>query len=243
MVESILIDMLPAENFWRDLRLTNRPIVEIEDNTIPIVVLGVETVQHGSWVYFRRLIDGRARLPRTQPNGPLTRAFGAIYEKSGDVFRDEIISRCKKMGLQAVPEKASVRGAKIPQGIGPVDAFIFDKPHRRFILAEAKDVSARITPRELKKQRDDFVGNEKNDPECFLSKLHRQEHWFRSHLSGLKEEYGIMPDQEVGIEGVVVVSHPMLWVFSQPDAIPVLDDYEFFRRLKSGKTFIYEPTQ
>ena len=235
------LDMLPSERFWRDIRLTNRPIVEIEEGMIPLVVFGVETVQQGMQRYFQLLTDTRLNLLGFKPKGPISRAFGTINEKAGNFFRDEIISACRKMGLQAEPEKARIGDIGIPKEIGPVDVFIYDKPHSRFILVEAKDVSGRITPRELRRQKEQFIGRGKGDTKCFLGKLYAQENWYRAQLSELRQEYGVSPDQEITVEGVIVVSHAMMWVFSQKDDIPVLDDYEFFRRVKDGKELVYRP--
>ena len=242
MLGSSRNDMLPSEKFWRDLRLTNRPIVEVKEGGVPLVILGVETVQQGSQVYFQLLTEGRVQLARAEPKGPIASAFGAINEKAGNIFRDEIVSSCRKMGFEAIPEKASIKGIKVPKGVGPVDVFVFDKPHRRFVLVEAKDISVRITPKELKEQKEEFIGKAKDDTKCVLNKLYAQEQWFRSLLPALKEEYGLGTDQEVTIEGVVVVSHPMMWVFSHNDAIPVQDNYGFFRKLKAGEALIYRPS-
>lgn len=242
MSESTRTDMLPSEKFWRDLRLTNRPIVEIKKGSISLIIFGIETVQQGSEVYMKSLTEGRAQLPRAKQNGPIARALGAINEKAGNIFRDEIITHCRKMGLEAISEKASIKGIGVPKGIGPVDVFIFDKHHRRFILVEAKDISARITPKELKRQKEDFIGKDEHDTKCILSKLRAQERWFGSLLTALKEEYGLGVDQDVTIEAVVVVNHPMMWVFSCQNTVPILDDYEFLRKLTTGEKLVYKPS-
>jgi hypothetical protein len=235
-------DMLPSEKFWRDHRLTNRPIVEIEGGSVPLIIFGIETVQQGSHVYTQSLDEGRAQLPRAKPKGPIVRALGSINEKAGNVFRDEIMTQCRKMGLEATAEKASIKETVMPEGVGPVDVFVFDKPHMRFILVEAKDISVRITPKELKNQKEEFIGKDKNDTESILSKLHYQKQWFVSLLPSLKEDYGLAEDQEVIIEAVVVVSHPMMWVFSYQKTVPILDDYEFFKKLQAGEELVYKPS-
>lgn len=242
MSESTRTDMLPSENFWRDLRLTNRPIVEVKKGSISLMIFGIETVQQGSEVYLKSLTEGRAQLPRAKPKGLIARALGAINEKAGNFFRDGIVTHCRKMGLEAISEKASIKGIRVPNGVGPVDVFIFDKHHKRFILVEAKDVSARITPKELKRQKEDFIGKDEHDTKSILSKLRAQERWFRSLLTALKEEYGLGMDQKVNIEAVVVVNHPMMWVFSCQNTVPILDDYEFFKKLETGEELAYKPS-
>lgn len=85
------------------------------------------------------------------------------------------------------------------------------------------------------------MGGKNGDTKCFLGKLRVQEDWFRNRMVELKREYGISYDDKVTIEGVVVVNHPMLWLFGHNEQIAVLDDYEFFKRLKGGKGLVYNP--
>lgn len=234
--------MLPSENFWRDLRIANRPIIEINQSNVPTVVFGIETTQQCSKIYFQLLTEGRWQVAHCDPDGPIVHVLGSIHEKSGDVFRDEVLESCRKMGLEAVCEKAAANGTKLPQGIGPVDVFIFERHRKRFILVECKDVSFRITPKELRNQKEEFVGKNKKDANCFLGKLRAKKNWFRSHVTELRKEYGLGPDQKVGLIGVIVVNHTMIWVYSHPDPIPVLDDDDFFEKLRTGKALVHRRT-
>jgi tetratricopeptide (TPR) repeat protein len=234
--------MLPSENFWRDLRIANRPIIEMDEGNTPMVIFGIETTQQCSKVYFQLLTEGRWQAAHCDPDGPVIHVLGSIHEKSGDVFRDEVLENCRKMGLEAVPEKAAVNGIKLPQGIGPVDVFVFERHRKRFVLVECKDVSFRITPKELRNQKEEFIGKNKKDTNCFLGKLRAKEDWFRSHLKELREEYGLGPDQKVDLAGVIVVNHSMIWVYSHPDPIPVLDNNDFFDKLRTGEALVYRRT-
>jgi hypothetical protein len=165
--------------------------------------------------------------------------LGSIHEKSGDVFRNEVLKSCRKMGLEAVPEKAAANGIKLPQGIGPVDVFVFERYRKRFVLVECKDVTFRITPRELRSQKEEFVGKNKKDTSCFLAKLRAKENWFRSHLKELCEEYGLGLDQKVNLTSVIVVNHNMIWVYCHPDPIPILENSDFFDKLRRGEAPVY----
>ncbi|MBF4481839.1 hypothetical protein [Dehalococcoides mccartyi] len=136
--------MLPSENFWRDLRIANRPIIEINQDNVPTVIFGIETTQQCSKIYFQLLTEGRWQAAHCDPDGPIVHVLGSIHEKSGDFFRDEVLESCRAMGLEAEREKATADGIKLPQGIGPVDVFIFEKHRKRFILVECKDVTRSI---------------------------------------------------------------------------------------------------
>lgn len=77
--------------------------------------------------------------------------------------------------------------------------------------------------------------------DCFLGKVRSQETWFASQMTDLKREYGIGPEEDLSVEGVIVASQPMLWVFAQRDGVPVLDDYEFYKRLSTGRPLVSKP--
>lgn len=235
--------MLPSENFWRDLRIANRPIIEIIQDNVPTVIYGIETTQQCSKIYFQLLTEGRWQIAHCDPDGPIVHALGSIHEKSGDYFRDEVLETCRKMGLEAKSEKATANGIKLPKGIGPVDVFIFEKHRKRFILVECKDVSFRITPKELRNQKEEFVGKNKKDTNCFLGKLRAKKKWFRSHLAELRKEYGLRVDQKVDLTGIIVANHSMIWLYAHPDPIPVLDNDDFFEKLRTGKVLMHRRTQ
>ena len=235
------LDMLPVEHFWRDTRLINRPIVEIKEGSVSHIVLGIETVLQGMLRHFQLLTDTRASILGVKPNGPIVHAFGIINEKAGNLFRDDVIRTCRLMGFGVEGEKGSVGGIKVPKNIGPVDVFIWDKLHGRFVIVETKDLSERITPKDLARQKEQFVGERYGNTKCFLGKLRAQEDWFRNRMVELKREYGISYDDKVTVEGVLVMNHPMLWLFGYDEEIPVLDDREFFKRLKGGKRLVYNP--
>ncbi len=242
MAELSKSQMLPSEYFWRGLRIANRPIVEIDEGSTPMVIFGIETTEQCSKIYFQLLTEGRWQATHCAPDGPVVHALGSIHEKSGDVFRDEVLENCRKMGLEAVPEKADANGIKLPQGIGPIDVFVFERHRKRFTLVECKDVSFRITPKELRNQKEEFIGKNKKDNDCFLGKLRAKEDWFRLHLKELREEYGLGPDQKVDLVSVIVVNHSMIWAFSHPDPIPVLDNNVFFDKLRTSEALMSRRT-
>ena len=234
-------DMLPAENFWRDFRVTNRPLVEISRENLATIVYGVETTQQGMVAYFRNFSGGRLQVVNCQSNGPLKQVMGQVNENAGNVFRDEIIKHCQQMGIDAIPEKRTIKNLSPENGIGPIDVLIYDKFHARFVLIEAKDPNYRITPRELKQQKEQFIGPTKDKTESFLDVLDKKERWFNSKLDLLKEEFGLSPKQPVSLVSVIVVSHNMRWLYFQDDILPILNRYSFFEKLASGRPLQFEP--
>ena len=72
----------------------------------------------------------------------------------------------------------------------------------------------------------------KNKEECFISNID----W---HLSDLK----VPGAKDYSIESAIVVKHPMFWPIVAPDPLPILDDLEFYKRLRLGRHFLTEPIQ
>ena len=112
--------------------------------------------------------------------------------------------------------------------------FVVDRKTRRFILVEAKDVlDEGPVPKEMKYERQEFIE--------YLEKLRLQTSWFEDHLADLESEYGITPEEDYSVEGVIVVNHPRPWMFTCDEPLPIVDDREFFRLLKEGKQLSIAP--
>jgi hypothetical protein len=51
-------------------------------------------------------------------------------------------------------------------------------------------------------------------------------------------KYGLVGTKPFHIESVIVGGHPMEWVYLEPPGTPILDDNEFFDRLKAGHPMV-----
>lgn len=232
-------EMLPAENFWRDLRIINRPLVEIEHGRTPLIIFGIETVESGSRVYVDRL--GQGKFPAAQRGGPIEKAIGAMNTKLGDIFRDELAQECRRRDFEVRTEKGNAGNVSIPGNIGPVDVFVVDRSRNRFVLAETKDISGgSLSARDIKEQRERFIGNSKGKTKSFLEKVRAQEQWFGSHVDILKKEFGISNSEVFTVEGAIISNSPLLWVYLAEPPLPILDDIEFVRRLTTGNNLLTE---
>ena len=135
-----------------------------------------------------------------------------------------------------VKEKKRIEREQIPQGrkFGPIDVFVVDRKFRRFVLVETKGVADEGTvPKLIKIELKDF--------QRAIGKLERQIAWFKDRVESLKAELGLSPDEDYAVEGVIVISSPRLWMYAQPEPLPVVDEYEFFRILNKGGRFETEP--
>lgn len=238
-----LREMLPSENFWRDLRLMNRPLIRQDHDGQRFVIFGLETVSGSSKVFHERLSEGKLILARAITNGPVTRAMGAMFTNLGNLFRDEVTGSCRKNGFQVINEKANAGQVRIPEGIGPVDVFVVDTSAKRFVIGETKDIAGMTNPKDIRDQRFQFVGGDhkvRGRSDGFLGKLRRQEAWFRSNLDALKVEFEIPNSEEYSVEGVLIVNSPFLWVYMHETPLPIVDDFEFIRILLSKRPLLTE---
>lgn len=228
-----LDEFRPAEYAGRDSRLVRRPVVVLDGlDTPPICLYGIETLDAAARMFIRDFPAGRIRIPRMYDNGPLNRAIGTIQSNLGSAFRDEIATNCIDAGLVAVKEKDRAGTERIPQGVGfgPVDVFIVDKQHSRFVLAEVKDVDdPGMVPRKMAEQVREFHN--------VVDRLNLQVDWFRARVEVLKSDFGIGTGEDYLVEGVVVINYPRLWMYSDVMQLPIVTDRDFLETLGRGCRF------
>ena len=226
----------PAEFGRRDSRLIRRPIVVLNRGDSTQCLYGVETVYRGARMILNRFEHGRIDLVRQSKNKDLRSAVSELQREKGKIFEQNIAEECKSMSYQCQPEKNRAKGVRIPQGkkFGPVDVFVVDRAHKRFVLIEAKNVMDEgMNPKEMAKEKEKFA--------CYISKLNAQVDWFTEHLNELRAEYGVSDDETYTVEGIIVVNNPRVWMFAYDEPVPILDYVNFFRRLAQGRKFIVNP--
>ena len=226
----------PVEFGRRDTRLLRRPVVVLERGGSVRCLYGIETLTRGQYLVLGRLESGRIDLLRENSNRDLRKAVGRLQKEKGGIFEQNVIEECRARGYECSPEKDRVKGGQIPQGsgFGPVDVFIVDRTHRRFVLVEAKNVDDEGSlPKEMQRERNDFSR--------FVSKLGSQVEWFCQRLPDLKLEHKIPGDEPYSVEGVIVVNSPRIWMFTYEEPVPIQDFFGFFRCLEQGKKFVIEP--
>ena len=234
-----LDQLRPAERAGRDTRLVRRPVVLLEGVGSPSVCLyGVETLETSNRLFLYRFPSGRIQLPRMSNSGPVKRAIGSIQTKLGNALRDEIADLCKRAKYTVAKEKNRIRTERIPAGagFGPVDVFIVDRRFHRFVLAETKDAAGNITvPAEV---RDELVEFQK-----YVGKMEKQADWFRTRVEALKSEFGIAPEDDYTVEGVIIVNYPRLWMYDHQEQLPVVADKHFYEILERGDRFLTTPVR
>ena len=226
----------PAEYGRRDSRLFRRPVVVLNRGSSTQCIYGLETIYFGSRMILERLHYGLIDIVRQSKNKALESAVGKLRRELGSIFERNIVEECRTRGYRCQPEKDKIKGIIMPQGqnFGPVDVFVVDREHKRFVLVEAKNVMDEgMNPKEMAKEKKEFTG--------FISKLHSQVEWFTQHLNELQAEYGIPTGGTYSVEGVIVVNAPRVWMFAYDEPVPIMDYINFFRRLARGGKFTINP--
>ena len=240
LISDYSLDQLrPSQHAGRDPRLTRRPVVLLEGlESAPVCLYGVETLETSTRLFLYKFPLGHIQLPRMSNKGPVVRAIRKIQTKLGNAFRDEIADKCNSAKYTVIKEKKRVRTERIPEGagFGPVDVFIVDKRFRRFILAEAKDVSEHMNvPAEVKRELIKF--------QRYVDKMEKQSDWFRERVEALKSEFGIAPEEDYTVEGVIIVNYPRLWMYDHQEQLPVVADKHFYGMLEKGDRFLTTPVR
>lgn len=220
--------LMPVEHARRDSRLLRRPVVVLAHRGSDLYIYGIETLNTGLRMFMDRLQSGRLRFPRMSDAGPIRRAIGKIQTNLGDRFRDSIAERCQDR-WEYRKEMGRIESENIPSGqeFGPVDVLIVDRFNRRFVLVEAKDVADEgLVPKLMRSERTEFLE--------YVRKMNLQVAWFNNRVTGLKREFMIAPEDDYTVEGVIVVSSPRLWLYTEQIPLPVVDDREFFKMLRQG---------
>ena len=84
-------------------------------------------------------------------------------------------------------------------------------------------------PNKIKREFTRFQG--------YIDKLNDQVTWFEEQLDDLKADYDIAPSEVYTVEGVIVLSRPRIWMYTQIEPLPIVDERNFYRILESGERF------
>ena len=234
-------DMMPISNYRRDSRLLRRPLLEITQDDARVLISGIETLSVGTQVFYDSLQYGTLQLPRMQQKGPIKAAMGILQGKIGAPFRDDIATKCRQIGFNAETEWPIPRKNTSDKPLGPIDVLVIDHKYQRFVLVEAKNLQSQgIIPKEMKTQRDRFLGISKQD-EGYLQVLKAKEQAFIENKEWHLRKLNMDLKTAFSVESVIIVFHPIIWPLFASQPLPILDDLEFYNRLKSGQHFLTVP--
>ena len=235
-------DMMPMENYRRDSRLLRRPLLDINRGNARIAIMGVETFSVGMRVFFDSLEYGTLQLPSMQKEGPMKSAIGTLQAKIGAPFRDGVAAKCKSMGFRVETEWPLPRKDETEKAVGPIDILAIDRKKRRLVLVEAKNLrSPGLVPKEMKEERDKFIDTRGQHDGGFVRVLKDKEKSFVSKKEWHLHELKLDGEEDYSVESVIVVNHAMFWPLVTPQPLPILDDLEFYKRLRIGQHLLTTP--
>ena len=221
----------------RDSRFVRRPMSVFSRQGISVLMFGRASLLDSHEFLMRQIAFGRMPVQRWSDNREVTKAFGEIQRAVGDILKNAVAESCKKIirSDRVHLEKSTISGAKTPADLGPIDIFLIDDDQQRFILVEIKNsAAAGGSPLSMKDEYLEFIDG-------FLPKLHAKVNWFRSKLHELKREYNIPDQNDYSVQGVIVVNQQRIWVLTQEDRLPILDDDEFLEKLGKGDALLSDP--
>ena len=221
----------------RDSRFVRRPVAVLNHEGTSVLMFGRASLLDAHEFLMKQVMFGRMPVQRWSDNKEVTDAFGKVQGAVGDPFKNAVAEACEKiLGPDRVYlEKGSISGVKTPSDLGPIDIFVIDEDRERFILVEIKNsASAGGASLSMKDEYRQFV-------EIYLPTLNQKIAWFRSKLHELKREYGIANNNDYSVQGVIVVNQQRLWVLTQENRLPILDDDEFLEKLGKGDALLSDP--
>ena len=214
----------------RDSRFVRRPVTVLNHKGTSMLMFGRASLLDAHEFLMKQVMFGRMPVQRWSGNKKVKEAFGKVQGSVGDPLKNAVAEACGKiLGPDRVHlEKGSISGVKTPSDLGPIDIFLIDEDRERFILVEIKNsAAAGGAPLSTKDEYLEFVN-------CFLPTLREKTDWFHSKLHELKREYGIPDQDDYSVQGVIVVNQLRLWVFTQENRLPILDNDEFLEKLGKG---------
>jgi hypothetical protein len=234
--------LMPVSNYKRDSRLLRRPTLKIDYRHAEIAILGIETFTSGIQVFMDSLSYGTLQIPRMNSNGSIKKTMGILASDIGKPFRDSIASRCISIGFTTKTEWALPQKETTQKPVGPIDVLVIDQKNKRFILIEAKNLQSQgLIPKEMRNQRERFLGKDENDDDAFLSILKNKENAFIQNKEWHIKELKMDKSSDFSVESLIVVFHPIFWPLFASRPLPILDDLEFYHRLERGNHFFTEP--
>ena len=221
----------------RDSRFVRRPVAALNHEGTSMLMFGRASLLDTHEFLMKQVMFGRMPVQRWSDNEEVTAAFGEVQGAVGGPLKKAVAEACEKiLGPDRVYlEKGAISSVKSPSDLGPIDIFLIDDDRKRFILVEIKNsAAAGGDPLSMKDEYLEFA----ND---FLPTLRRKTDWFQSKLRELKREYSIPDQDEYSVQGVIVVNQQRLWVLTQEDRLPILDDDEFLEKLGKGDALLSDP--
>jgi len=159
--------------FRRRLSLVRRPLIQLEDEHDPRILVAPALVREALYILLRSFHDGET--PNWQVTSTEMRKWmGHSNNVERTAFNKEVASKLEEFGWRCEPDYKITKllGLSLDRDYGDVDALAWDPHTGRILAIECKDLHFHKTMGEVAEQLSDFHGLIKSDGSRDLLRKH-----------------------------------------------------------------------
>jgi hypothetical protein len=167
---------------------------------------------------------------------------GNILSEKGKVFNEDVRSFLKTIPYYLVADyDVSIKkngNLTADQDYGDIDVFVYDKKHNCVFNIECKNTSVAKNAKEMRKEIDDYLGENKKDNKKSLAQKHYRRHcWLRDNIKQVREFFKIENDACVYSFLLTATSIPTAFLRKGKLPLPIFS----FNDVKAkGVDYIYD---
>ena len=208
--------------FRRRLSLVRRPLIALDGNQDPRLLVAPALVREALYILFRSYYTGET--PDWQVSSrPMLKWLGHTNNVKRTACNGSVASQLQDLGWKSDSDYKISRllGIPLDRDYGDVDALAWDPKSGRVLAIECKDLHFHKTLGEVAEQLSDFRGETKSDGKRDLLRKHLDRILtMESHKSAIRKRPALEEDPQ--IEAYVVFKNPVPMQFSWPETTPTV---------------------
>lgn len=166
---------------------------------------------------------------------------GDILSEKGKIFNEEVRSFLKTIPDYLVADyDVSIKkngNLTADKDYGDIDVFVYDKIHNCVFNIECKNTSVAKNAKEMRKEIDDYLGENKKDNKKSLAQKHYRRHcWLRDNIKQVREFFKI--ENDVCVYSFLVTATSIPTTFLRKEKLP-LPIFSFNDVKVKGVDYIY----
>lgn len=228
-VGSLKADVYPWR-YGRDMSYVRRPLIARPTGAGETeIVWGMRRCFSALGAWLDLFDSGRLKAK----SAAMKKCIGVVRHKITEGFNDFVAARLSEVaGVSVHPRAKKFGRLRIEAGrgkdLGDVDVLVLDLANRSLIAVETKDFEVARTPAELSNEVDKLFEGEGS---ALVHHMQRVS-WLKINMPHVLRHYGINSSANWTVEGVIVVSEPLVSSAMRSSSIPVLTLDEMIARLK-----------
>jgi hypothetical protein len=218
-------DIKPSENYWRDARILNRPLILDGDEYL----ITRSVVYLANQILVERL--SCCRIPKEEAHTEVLQlALGKWSNQEGERFRQRLVSALQERRWEADDEVDRLENVAMPkEGMGPIDIIALNRTRKHIMLVEAKRNYFSRSPKDVLTELDNCFGKGKKKGEFqrFAEKIR----WVNEHTDQLAEKYRIDGIANWTMTPILVSSDALKCASLKKPTFDVMTELEFTKWL------------